>query len=162
MEKIRVALTVNGKLRRVETMPSQTLLYLLRDDLGLTGTKDGCREGECGTCTVLLDGEPVNSCLVLAGQVDGRHVLTIEGLARNGKLHAVQQAFIQAGAVQCGFCIPGAIMTMVALLNHTLSPTQSQIREALAGNLCRCTGYAKMVQAVRLAAEEMTRQGVDV
>jgi carbon-monoxide dehydrogenase small subunit len=94
MEKIRVALTVNGKLRRVETMPSQTLLYLLRDDLGLTGTKDGCREGECGTCTVLLDGEPVNSCLVLAGQVDGRHVLTIEGLARNGKLHAVQQAFI--------------------------------------------------------------------
>ena len=156
MHKITVALTINGEQRQVETAANQTLLYLLRDDLGLTGTKDGCREGECGACTVLLDGEPVNSCLVLAGQADGRQVLTVEGLARNGQLHAVQWAFVEAGAVQCGFCIPGAIMATVALLNRNPKPSEYQIREALVGNLCRCTGYNKMVGAVRLAAEEMT------
>ena len=127
MHKITVALTINGEQRQVETAANQTLLYLLRDDLGLTGTKDGCREGECGACTVLLDGEPVNSCLVL-----------------------------EAGAVQCGFCTPGAIMATVALLNRNPKPSEYQIREALVGNLCRCTGYNKMVGAVRLAAEEMT------
>jgi carbon-monoxide dehydrogenase small subunit len=156
MHKITVALTINGEQRQVETAANQTLLYLLRDDLGLTGTKDGCREGECGACTVLLDGEPVNSCLVLAGQADGHQVLTVEGLARNGHLHAVQRAFVEAGAVQCGFCIPGAIMATVALLNRNPKPSEYQIREALVGNLCRCTGYNKMVGAVRLAAEEMT------
>ena len=156
MHKITVALTINGEQRKVETAANQTLLYLLRDDLGLTGTKDGCREGECGACTVLLDGEPINSCLVLAGQADERQVLTVEGLAHNGQLHAVQRAFVEAGAVQCGFCIPGAIMATVALLSRNPKPSEYQIREALVGNLCRCTGYTKMVGAVRLAAEEMT------
>jgi len=158
MHTITVTLTINGEQRHVETAANQTLLYLLRDDLGLTGTKDGCREGECGACTVVLDGEPVNSCLVLAGQADGHQVLTVEGLARNGQLHAVQRAFVEAGAVQCGFCTPGAILAAVALLSRTKNPTDQQVREALVGNLCRCTGYTKMVEAVRLAAEEMTRE----
>jgi len=158
MKPITVTLTVNEELRQVQTQPNQTLLYLLRDDLGLTGTKDGCREGECGACTVLLDGEPVNSCLVLAGQADGREVLTIEGLARNGKPHPVQQAFVETGAVQCGFCTPGAIMAAVALLDRFPAPSDDQIRAALVGNLCRCTGYTKMVQAVRLAAGELRRE----
>ncbi len=155
METITVTLTVNGKSQQVETNPNKTLLYLLREELGLTGSKDGCSEGECGACTVLLDGKPVNSCLVLAGQADGREVLTIEGLAHNGNLHPVQKAFVEANTVQCGFCIPGAIMSAVALLNRHPNPTENQIREALVGNLCRCTGYTKMVQAVQLAAEEM-------
>ena len=155
MHNITVTLTINGEQRQVETAANQTLLYLLRDDLGLTGTKDGCREGECGACTVLLDGEPVNSCLVLAGQADGRQVLTVEGLARNGQLHAVQRAFVEAGAVQCGFCTPGVIMAAVALLSRDPKPSEHQVREALVGNLCRCTGYNKILDAVRLAAEEM-------
>jgi carbon-monoxide dehydrogenase small subunit len=155
MQRITVTLTINGERRQVETAANQTLLYLLRDDLGLTGTKDGCREGECGACTVLLDGEPVNSCLVLAGQADGREVLTVEGLAHNGQLHAVQRAFVEAGAVQCGFCTPGVIMAAVALLSRDPKPSEHQVREALVGNLCRCTGYNKILDAVRLAAEEM-------
>ena len=155
MHTIRVTLKINGEQRQVETAANQTLLYLLRDDLGLTGTKDGCREGECGACTVLLDGEPVNSCLVLAGQADGREVLTVEGLAHNGQLHAVQRAFVEAGAVQCGFCTPGVIMAAVALLSRDPKPSEHQVREALVGNLCRCTGYNKILDAVRLAAEEM-------
>ena len=154
MHTIRVTLTINGEQRQVETGANQTLLYLLRDDLDLTGTKDGCREGECGACTVLLDGEPVNSCLVLAGQADGREVLTVEGLAHNGQLHAVQRAFVEAGAVQCGFCTPGFIMAAVALLSRDPKPSEHQVREALVGNLCRCTGYNKILDAVRLAAEE--------
>jgi len=154
MHTIRVTLKINGEQRQVETAANQTLLYLLRDDLGLTGTKDGCREGECGACTVLLDGEPVNSCLVLAGQADGREVLTVEGLAHNGQLHAVQRAFVEAGAVQCGFCTPGVIMAAVALLSRDPKPSEHQVREALVGNLCRCTGYNKILDAVRLAAEE--------
>lgn len=157
MDKIIVNLTVNGKAYRLETRPNKTLLYLLRDDLGLTGTKDGCGEGECGACTVLLDGEPVNSCLVLAGQSNGREVLTIEGLAQNGQLHPLQRAFVEARAVQCGFCTPGLIMSSVALLNHTATPTESQIRAALGGNLCRCTGYTKIVEAVQRAAQEMRK-----
>lgn len=155
MEQIRVTMTVNGAVREIQTEPNKTLLYVLREDLGLTGTKDGCREGECGACTVLLDGEPINSCLVLCGQADRREVLTIEGLAQNTKLHPVQTAFVEAGAVQCGFCTPGAILAAVALLSRTKSPTDQQVREALVGNLCRCTGYTKMLDAVRLAAEEM-------
>jgi len=155
MHTITVTLTINGEQRQVETAANQTLLYLLRDDLGLTGTKDGCREGECGACTVVLDGEPVNSCLVLAGQVDGHEVLTVEGLAHNGQLHAVQRAFVEAGAVQCGFCTPGVIMAAVALLSRNPKPSEYQIREALVGNLCRCTGYTKILDAVWLAAEEM-------
>lgn len=155
MKTITVSLTVNGEVHRIQTEPNKTLLYLLRDDLGLTGTKDGCREGECGACTVLLDGEPVNACLVLAGQADRREVLTIEGVAKNGALHAVQQAFIATGAVQCGFCIPGSIVSAIALLDRTASPTEYEIQEALVGNLCRCTGYTKIVEAVQRAAEEM-------
>jgi carbon-monoxide dehydrogenase small subunit len=155
LEQIRVTMTVNGAVREIQTEPNKTLLYVLREDLGLTGTKDGCREGECGACTVLLDGELINSCLVLCGQADRREVLTIEGLAQNTKLHPVQTAFVEAGAVQCGFCTPGAILAAVALLSRTKNPTDQQVREALVGNLCRCTGYTKMLDAVRLAAEEM-------
>jgi carbon-monoxide dehydrogenase small subunit len=155
MDNIVVNLTVNGQSYRLESRPNQTLLYLLREDLGLTGTKDGCSEGECGACTVLLDSEPVNSCLVLAGQADGREVLTIEGLANNGALHPVQRVFVETAAVQCGFCTPGLIMSSVALLDHTPNPTPDEIRTALGGNLCRCTGYTKIVEAVQRAAEEV-------
>ena len=150
-----IELTVNGTLRSLETHPRRTLLELLREDLGLTGTKDGCQEGECGTCTVLLDGKAVNSCLVLAGQAAGREVLTIEGLSGATGLHPVQRAFMETGAVQCGFCTPGSIMAAVALLASNPRPTDTEIREALVGNLCRCTGYAKMVEAVRSAAMEL-------
>jgi carbon-monoxide dehydrogenase small subunit len=150
MNKIRITLTVNGELRRVETEPNKTLLYLLRDDLGVHGVKDACgQEGECGACTVLLDGRPVNSCLVLAGQADGRQVVTVEGLAHDGRPHPVQRAFVEAGAVQCGFCTPGAVLSAGYLLQHEPHPTDEQIRDALSGNLCRCTGYTKMVAAVR-------------
>jgi carbon-monoxide dehydrogenase small subunit len=150
-----IELTVNGRAERVLTDPLRTLLDMLREDLGLTGTKDGCREGECGTCTVLLDGRPVNACLVLAGQAAGREVLTIEGLAGESQLHPLQRAFVEAGAVQCGFCTPGSILSAAALLAENPRPTELEIRRALVGNLCRCTGYAKIVTAVRLAAEEM-------
>jgi carbon-monoxide dehydrogenase small subunit len=155
IDQIAVRLTVNGRSVQVDAAPDETLLTLLREDLGLTGTKDGCGEGECGACTVLLDGEAVNACLVLAAQVDGHEVLTIEGLAAGGELHPIQRAFIEAGAVQCGFCTPGAIMSAVALLARYPDPDEREIRQALSGNLCRCTGYAKMVQAVRRAAREM-------
>ncbi len=155
MNNIIVKLTVNGQTYQVETRPNQTLLYLLREELGLTGTKDGCSEGECGACTVLLDGEPVNACLVLAGQANGREVLTIEGLAHNGALHPVQQAFVESAAVQCGFCTPGLIMSSVALLERIPNPTANEIRTALGGNLCRCTGYTKIVEAVQRAAAEV-------
>jgi carbon-monoxide dehydrogenase small subunit len=150
-----IELTVNGRAERVLTDPLRTLLDMLREDLGLTGTKDGCREGECGTCTVLLDGRPVNACLVLAGQAAGREVLTIEGLTGESQLHPLQRAFVEAGAVQCGFCTPGSILSAAALLAENPRPTELEIRRALVGNLCRCTGYAKIVTAVRLAAEEM-------
>lgn len=150
-----IKLKVNGKEYQVETKPNITLLYLLRDELKLTGSKDGCQEGECGTCTVLLDGKPVNSCLTLAVQCDGREVVTIEGLAENGKLHPVQEAFVQVGAVQCGFCTPGMVLSSVALLENNTTPTKPEIRAALAGNLCRCTGYNKIIDAVELAAQEL-------
>lgn len=155
MKPITVTVTVNGQLRRVQTQPNQTLLYLLRDDLGLTGTKDGCREGECGACTVLLDGEPVNSCLVLAGQADGREVLTIEGLADGLRLHPLQEAFVEVGAIQCGFCTPGMVLTALALLRGNPHPTEAEIRRALSGNLCRCTGYQKIVEAVKEGSNKM-------
>jgi carbon-monoxide dehydrogenase small subunit len=155
LNTIVIDLTVNGQDYRVETAAQKTLLYLLRDDLGLVGTKDGCGEGECGACTVMLDGQPVNACLVLAGQANKCEVLTIEGLAHNDQLHPVQRHFVEAGAVQCGFCTPGLIMSSVALLERVPEPSESEIRLALSGNLCRCTGYTKIVQAVQLAAEEM-------
>jgi len=155
MTKRSIKLKVNGNQYQIETEPNFTLLNLLRDNLGLTGSKDGCQEGECGTCTVLLDGQPVNSCLTLAAQCDGRAVVTIEGIAQNGKLHPVQQAFVEAGAVQCGYCTPGMILSSVALLENNISPTDAEIRTALAGNLCRCTGYNKIIEAVELAAQEL-------
>jgi aerobic carbon-monoxide dehydrogenase small subunit len=156
MKKIHISLQVNGQSYQLEVPPNLTLLYLLRDHLGLTGVKDACgQEGECGACTVLLDGRPVNSCLVLAGQASGKEIITIEGLSKNGQLHPLQKAFIETGAVQCGYCTPGAVLSTVYLLERHPDPTSEQIREALVGNLCRCTGYTKMIDAVHLAAKEM-------
>jgi carbon-monoxide dehydrogenase small subunit len=157
MKPITITLTVNGQPRTVTTAPNRTLLTLLREDLGLTGAKDACGgEGECGACTVLLDGDPVNSCLVLAGQAVGHTITTVEGLAANGTPHPAQRAFAESGAVQCGFCTPGAVVATAALLDRTPRPDDDEIREALSGNLCRCTGYTKMIEAVRRASEEMS------
>jgi aerobic-type carbon monoxide dehydrogenase small subunit (CoxS/CutS family) len=145
---MRLELTVNGDPYRREIRPDATLLDVLRDDLGLTGTKWGCQTGDCGACTVLVDGEPVVACLQLAQQVSGREVTTVEGLGSNGDLGDVQAAFVRNGAAQCGFCTPGMIVAAEALLRHNPSPTETEVREALAGNLCRCTGYNKIVDAV--------------
>ena len=155
---MRIRLTVNGKPFERDVDAETRLLDLLREDLHLTGTKEGCGEGECGACTVLIDGRPVNSCLVLAPQADGADVLTIEGVADGDRLHPIQQAFVDAGGVQCGFCTPGFIMSTYALLRDTPDPTDDEIRSALEGNLCRCTGYGKIVEAVRLTAARM-REG---
>jgi carbon-monoxide dehydrogenase small subunit len=144
----KIALTVNGKSLSLEVEADETLLQVLRDKLKLTGTKRTCNRGECGGCTVLLNGTPVYSCHMLALQADGGEILSVEGLAREDKLHPVQQAFIDYGAMQCGFCIPGMILSAKALLDETPHPTEEQVRDAIAGNLCRCTGYAKIVQAI--------------
>lgn len=151
--KIRFAL--NGREVSIETDAETRLLDILREDLHLTGTKEGCGEGECGACTILLDGLPVNSCLIPAPQVEGRDVLTIEGLAEGNHLHPLQAAFVEHGAVQCGFCTPGFVLSTYALLRSNSSPTDEEILTALEGNLCRCTGYGKIVAAVRSAAERM-------
>jgi len=148
-----VSVNVNNEIWEMEVKPNQTLLDLLRNDLGLTGTKEGCSTGDCGACTILLDGKPVNACLVLAVEVDGRSVVTIEGIARGDQLHPVQKAFIEKGAIQCGFCSPGMIISVVALLGRNPDPSEAEIREAIAGNLCRCTGYVKIVDAVQSVAE---------
>jgi carbon-monoxide dehydrogenase small subunit len=150
-----LSLTVNGQPRELAVAPNQTLLDLLRVDLGLTGTKHGCGEGDCGACVVLLDGLPVNACLVLALETEGRHVETIEGLAAGQSLHPLQQAFIDAGSVQCGYCTPGMILASKALLARNPSPSALDVRRALSGNLCRCTGYHKIVEGVLLASERM-------
>jgi len=149
---VRIKLHVNGRAVSCDVDPSMRLLDLLREELHLTGTKEGCGEGECGACTVLLDGQPVNSCLLLAPQADGKTVLTVEGLSSGQTLHPVQQAFVDKGAVQCGFCTPGFILSAVALLEANPSPSDEEILTALEGNLCRCTGYTKIVEAVRYAA----------
>lgn len=149
---VYVELTVNRQPERVQVDPGMTLLELLRGRLGLTGTKEGCGVGECGACTVLLDGVPVNSCLVLAAEVDGREVETIEGEAAEGQLSALQEAFISEDAVQCGFCTPGMVMSARGLLLRNPDPSEEEVRAALAGNLCRCTGYEAIVAAVRRAA----------
>jgi carbon-monoxide dehydrogenase small subunit len=146
-------LNVNGEEYNAIVAPNQTLLEVLRDDLYLTGTKEGCGEGACGTCTVLLDGKPVRSCLTLAVEVQGREITTIEGLAPIGELHPVQRAFVEYGAIQCGFCAPGMILTTKALLDENPSPTEQEARRAISGNVCRCTGYAKIVEAMLKAAE---------
>ena len=155
---MRVTLIVNGAERSADDVwPGESLLYLLRERLGLPGAKNACEQGECGSCTVYLDREPVCACLVAAGQVQGREVVTVEGLAGGEELHPVQQAFVEAGAVQCGFCTPGLVVAAHDLLARTERPSDLEIREALAGNLCRCTGYEKILDAVRLAAERTAR-----
>lgn len=153
MDNIQVHFTLNNEEISIDVPPGLTLLEFLRIEMGLTGAKDSCGgEGECGACTVILDDEAVNSCLVLIGQVDGHSVTTIEGLSIHGELHPVQKAFIEAGAIQCGFCTPGAVLATKALLDQVMDPDDDEIREALSGNLCRCTGYTKMVEAVHKAA----------
>ena len=158
MTKVALTLTINGQRHEVLTEPHRTLLDVLRVDLGLTGTKENCLEAECGVCTVLLDGRAVNACIVLAAQCQGRQVLTIEGLGCDGQLHPLQQAFIDHGAVQCGYCIPAMILSAKAYLDEHPARTEAQVREALAGNLCRCTGYQKIVDAVLAAARELADQ----
>ena len=150
---MRLTCTINGEPREVDGVwEGESLLYVLRERLGLPGSKNACEQGECGSCSVYLDGELACSCLILAGQAEGREVVTVEGLAQEGELHPVQEAFLEAGAVQCGFCTPGLIVATHDLLRRTPDPSDPEIREALAGNLCRCTGYEKILDAVRLAA----------
>lgn len=150
----KIVLTVNGIRHERDVAPNRTLVKFLRYDLGLTGTNVGCEEGECGACTVLVDGVPLTSCLVLAVEVDGCSIETIEGQAKNGQLSDVQEAFVATGAIQCGFCSPGMIMSTTALLTRNPRPHDEEIREALAGNLCRCTGYKKIIDAVKMAADK--------
>lgn len=147
-------MNLNGKDVTMEIEPSALLVDVLRDQLGLIGTKVGCSNGECGACTVLLDGEPVVSCLLPAMKADGRSVVTIEGLGVEGKLHPLQQAFIEEGAVQCGYCIPGMLMSAKALLDKNPNPSKEEIKRAISGNLCRCTGYVKIIKAIKLAASQ--------
>jgi aerobic carbon-monoxide dehydrogenase small subunit len=149
---VRITITINGESREADVWPGESLLFALRERLGLPGSKNACEQGECGSCSVLLDGQLVCACLVLAAQADGHEVVTVEGLRCGEELHAVQQAFVEAGAVQCGFCTPGLIVATVDLLARIPNPSEDEIREALSGNLCRCTGYAKIFEAVRLAA----------
>jgi carbon-monoxide dehydrogenase small subunit len=146
--KRQLTITVNGQLRSFTVEPNKTLLELLREDLGLTGAREACDTGGCGACTVLVDGRPVYSCLVLALDCQGKDVLTIEGLALDGELHPLQQAFIDHGAIQCGFCTPGMVLTAKALLDENPTPTEEEVRQAIAGNICRCTGYVKIVEAI--------------
>ncbi|MBI2528244.1 MAG: (2Fe-2S)-binding protein [Candidatus Rokubacteria bacterium] len=157
--KTQLSLTVNGEERDVLVAVHKTLLEVLREDLGLTGTKHGCELGECGACTVLVDGEPVLSCLTLPVECQGREITTVEGLAEGGRLHPLQQAFAELGAAQCGYCTPGMLLSARALLDGHPVPTRDEVREALAGNLCRCTGYSKILDAVELAGLRMRRGG---
>jgi aerobic carbon-monoxide dehydrogenase small subunit len=158
---MRVTATVNGQVREADDVwPGESLLYVLRERMGLPGAKNACEQGECGSCTVYLDGVAVCACLVAAGQAQGRSVVTVEGLAGGDELHPVQEAFVEAGAVQCGFCTPGLLVAAHDLLTRVPSPSDLEIREALAGNLCRCTGYEKILAAVRLAADRMTAEGL--
>jgi carbon-monoxide dehydrogenase small subunit len=150
---VRIELIVNGDAVQTDVWPGESLLYALRERLGLPGSKNACEQGECGSCSVLLDGVLACSCLVLAAQADGHQVVTVEGLAANGELHPVQRAFVDAGAVQCGFCTPGLVVAAADLLERVPSPSDDEIREALSGNLCRCTGYGRILEAVRSAAE---------
>ena len=151
---MRMTFVVNGRSRTLDAPPLARLLDILRGPLGLTGTKEGCGEGECGSCTVLLDGVPVNACLVVAGQCDGRTVLTVEGLAARGALSDLQEAFVKDGGAQCGICTPGILMAAHALLAANPQPGEGEIRESIAGNICRCTGYQRIVESIRNAAKE--------
>ncbi len=158
MKKIDIKLTVNGTVHRLSVAPNRRLLDVLRDDLNLLGTKEGCAIGECGACTVLLNGRAVNSCLILAAQTDGAEILTVEGLAPNGELHLLQRNFLKYGAVQCGYCIPGMLLSAYALLAEIPHPGEQDIREAIAGNLCRCTGYKQIIQAIQATAAEQSEK----
>lgn len=150
---IPLKLMVNDIEYRIQVQPQRTLVEVLRDQLGLTGTKKSCNEGECGACTVLMDGKPVASCMVLALDAQDKNITTVEGLARGEKLHPIQEAFVKHGAIQCGFCTPGMIMSAKALLDETPDPTPRQVRKAISGNLCRCTGYQQIVDSVMAAAK---------
>lgn len=150
-----IRFTLNGSQVETEIRPNSLLLHMLRDHFNLTGAKEGCGQGECGACTVIVDGQAVNSCMMLAAQVDGKEIITIEGLSKNGKLDPVQEAFLSEGALQCGYCTPGMIMSVKALLMRNPDPDLNTIKEALAGNICRCTGYTKIFEAVQKAAKEI-------
>jgi len=157
---MRINTTVNGEERQVDDVwEGESLLYVLRERMALPGSKNACEQGECGSCTVYLDQAPVCACLVAAGQADGREIVTVEGLQQDGELHPVQQAFVEAGAVQCGFCTPGLVVAAHDLLERSEQPDDPEIREALAGNLCRCTGYEKILDAVHLAADRLSSTG---
>lgn len=152
---MQLAITVNGQRRTVEVAPDETLLHVLRERLGLTGTKEGCDEGECGACTVLVDGRPIDSCIMAAMAVDGAEVRTVEGLAGpDGQLSPIQEAFLETGGVQCGFCTPGFLTMLTAFLETNPSPTEAQVREAISGNICRCTGYSQIIDAVMVATAQ--------
>ena len=156
---MRVTTTVNGTEQAVDDVwPGESLLYVLRERMGLPGAKNACEQGECGSCTVYLDGEPVCACLVAAGQAIGRQVVTVEGLADGERLHPVQEAFVECGAVQCGFCTPGLLVATYALLKRNPEPSEQEVREALSGNICRCTGYGKILEAVHRASGAMYRR----
>ncbi len=157
-KRYRITLTVNGRVHEVEVEPRERLLDVLRYKLGYTGVKESCGTGDCGSCPVLLHGKPVTSCLVLAVSANGKSITTVEGIAKDGQLHPVQRAFVEYGALQCGFCTPGFIVNSVALLNENPDPDEDTIRYWLAGNLCRCTGYQKIIQAVRAAAQMLKKQ----
>lgn len=157
MTKCEITTTINGRAYSLSISPNQTLLELLRDELGLTGTKCGCEIGECGACTVLLDGEAINACLVLAPQVDGQNIVTVEGLMKDGKLDPLQESFMDHDAVHCGFCTPGMLLSAKALLDANLHPDETEIRTAISGNLCRCTGYVQVVDAIRALTTEATK-----
>jgi carbon-monoxide dehydrogenase small subunit len=160
MSKRLISLTVNGDSYEVAVSGHERLLDVIRDHLSLPGTKEGCGEGECGACTVLLHGRPVNSCLILAAQADGADIVTVEGLTEDGRLTLLQQQFLVRGAVQCGFCTPGMVLTTLALLEENPSPTEEDVKDAIAGNLCRCTGYQKIIDAVLETARIMAEQGL--
>ena len=157
--EVQVEITVNGEQKKALVSPETTLLDLLRETWGLTGTKKGCNEGDCGACTVLLDGKPVNACLVLAVRADGRRVITIEGLGDREHPHPLQAAFVEHAALQCGFCGPGMLLSAKALLDENPDPTEAEVRQALSGNLCRCTGYAKIIEAVQRAGQMIRANG---
>jgi len=158
---LKIRFTLNGKELLIHAPPDRRVVDLLREDLGLSGTKEGCGSGECGACAILVDGEARLSCLMLAAQLEGRSIITVEGLSSDRSLHPVQQAFVEAGAVQCGFCTPGMVLVSVDFLQHNPMPTRAEIREALSGNLCRCTGYQKIVDAVeRVSSKSMDSQEV--
>ena len=153
MEKQTIRLRVNAEDHELQVPPNKTLLETLRGDLGLTGAKEGCQDGTCGSCTILLDGNPVRSCLILAVEAEGKDILTIEGLSKDDELHPIQEAFVNYGGVQCGFCTPGMILAAKALLDTNTSPSEEEVRKAISGNLCRCTGYLKIVESIMAAAQ---------